>query len=45
MLVMDDTRKLWFLEPQNGKLYEVTYPRLGGAGFFWHSVRIALENF
>ena len=30
VLVMDDTRKLWFLDPQPGKLFEVTFPRLGG---------------
>lgn len=44
VLVMDDTRKLWFLEPQNGRLYDVTYPRLGGM-IFAKSVRIARAYF
>lgn len=44
VLVMDDTKKLWFLEPQNGKLYEVTYPHLGNI-LFAKSVKIVLANF
>ena len=40
VLVMDNTYKLWFLDPQTARLYEVTYPRLGGA-IFAKSVKIA----
>jgi len=44
VLVMDSTRKMWFLEPQDGRLYEVTYPRLGGM-IFSKSVKIARAYF
>lgn len=44
VLVMDDTHKLWFLDPQAGRLFEVTYPRLGGF-IFAKSVRIARAYF
>jgi hypothetical protein len=44
VLVMDSDRKLWFLEPQNGKLYEPTYAKLGGM-FFATSVKIARAFF
>lgn len=44
VLVMDDTHKLWFLEPQNGKLYEPTYAKLGGM-FFAKTVKIARAYF
>jgi len=30
VIVMDDTHKLWYLDPQPGKLYPVDYARLGG---------------
>lgn len=43
-LVMDDTRKLWWLEPQFGKLYEVTHARLGGM-IFAKTVKIARAYF
>lgn len=44
VLVMDSDRKLWFLEPQNGKLYEPTFAKLGGM-FFATSVKIARAYF
>ena len=44
VLCMDDTRKLWFLDPQTKRIYSVNYPKLGGA-FFGASVRIVLANF
>lgn len=44
VLVMDDTHKLWFLDPQPGRLYEVTNPRLGGF-IFAKSVKIARAFF
>lgn len=43
-LVMDDTRKLWFLDPQPGKLFEVTNPRLGGM-IFAKSAKLARVYF
>lgn len=44
VLVMDDTHKLWFLDPQTARLYEVTYPKLGGA-IFGKTVKIARALF
>ena len=44
VLVMDDTHKLWFLDPQPGRLFEVTYPRLGG-NIFAKTVKIARAYF
>lgn len=44
VLVMDNTHKLWFLDPQTARLYEVSYPRLGGA-IFAKSVKIARAFF
>lgn len=44
VLVMDADKKLWFLDPQTAKLYEVTYPKLGGA-IFGKTVKIARAFF
>ena len=44
VLVMDDTKKMWFLDPQSARLYEVTYPNLGGA-IFGKTVKIARAFF
>lgn len=40
VLAMDDSLKLWFIEPQNGRLYEPTYAKLGGY-FLAKSVKLA----
>lgn len=44
VLVMDDTGKLWNLDPQTARLYEVTNPRIGGF-LTAKSVRIARAFF